>query len=84
MPSRLAFSVERLGVADYFNPRRYWFWVNGGLRSDHPMGYAHNASFFTRAAFEAVGGAPREPRRFTGSEGHEWPTHDHSIVDERP
>lgn len=58
LPSRLSFSVERLGDADYFNPRRYWFWDNDDLHFDHSMGYAHNASLFTRAAFEAVGGYP--------------------------
>jgi glycosyltransferase involved in cell wall biosynthesis len=58
LPNRLAFSLERLGDGDYFNPRRYWFWDANGLHSDHSMGYAHNASLFTRAAFEAVGGYP--------------------------
>jgi glycosyltransferase involved in cell wall biosynthesis len=58
LPSRLSFSVERLGDADYFNPRRSWFWDNDGLHFDPSAGYEHNASLFTRAAFEAVGGYP--------------------------
>jgi glycosyl transferase family 2 len=58
LPWRLAFSVDRLGAADYFNPRAYWFLEPAGLHADHAMGYAHNASLFTRAAFESVGGYP--------------------------
>jgi glycosyltransferase involved in cell wall biosynthesis len=58
LPRRLSFSVERLGDADYFNPRRYWFLDNDGLHSDHAMGVGHNASLFTRTAFEVVGGYP--------------------------
>lgn len=58
LPLRLSLSVERLGDADYFNPRQYWFLDGGGYHFDHSMGYAHNASLFTRTAFEAVGGYP--------------------------
>lgn len=58
LPWRLSYSVERLGSADYFNPRAYWFIDGNGLHFDHPVGYAHNASLFTRAAFDAVGGYP--------------------------
>lgn len=58
LPNRLAFSVERLGDADYFNPRRYWFQDGAGFHSNHSMGYAHNASLFTRRAFRQVGGYP--------------------------
>jgi hypothetical protein len=58
LPWRLSLSVERLGNADYFNPRAYWFLDGNGLHFDHSVGYAHNASMFTRAAFEAVGGYP--------------------------
>ena len=60
LPWRLSLSVERLGDADYFNPRCYWFLDNEGLHFDHPMGYANNASLFRRAAFEGVGGYPSE------------------------
>jgi glycosyltransferase involved in cell wall biosynthesis len=56
LPWRLSLSVARLGEADYFNPRAYWFLDGMGLHADHAMGYAHNASLFTRTAFEAVGG----------------------------
>lgn len=58
LPWRLSLSVERLGDADYFNPRAYWFLDGAGLHSDHAVGYAHNASLFTRTAFEAIGGYP--------------------------
>jgi glycosyltransferase involved in cell wall biosynthesis len=58
LPWRLSLSVERLGDADYFNPRCYWFLDNEGLHFDHSMGYANNASLFRRAAFEGVGGYP--------------------------
>jgi hypothetical protein len=50
--------VERLGDAGYFNPARYWFLDHAGLHFAHPMGYGHNLSLFTRAAFETVGGYP--------------------------
>jgi hypothetical protein len=58
LPWRLSLSVDRLGEADYFNPRAYWFLDGRGLHADHAMGYAQNASLFTRTAFEAVGGYP--------------------------
>jgi cellulose synthase/poly-beta-1,6-N-acetylglucosamine synthase-like glycosyltransferase len=58
LPWRLSVSVEQLGDADYFNPKRYWFWDGSGLHFDHSMGYGHNLSLFTRAAFETVGGYP--------------------------
>jgi cellulose synthase/poly-beta-1,6-N-acetylglucosamine synthase-like glycosyltransferase len=58
LPWRLSLSVERLGDAGYFNPRRYWFLDGNGFHVNHPMGYGHNLSLFTREAFEAVGGYP--------------------------
>ena len=58
LPWRLSLSVERLGDGEYFNPRCYWYLDNDGLHSDHPVGYANNASLFRRAAFEGVGGYP--------------------------
>ena len=58
LPWRLSLSVERLGDADYFNPRSYWYLDNQGLHFDHAVGYAHNASIFTRVALETVGGYP--------------------------
>ena len=58
LPWRLSHSVESIGSADYFNPRSYWALDASGLQYDHPSGYAHNASVFTRSAFEAVGGYP--------------------------
>ena len=62
LPWRLSLSVERLSDADYFNPRCYWFVDTNGLHVDHPVGYAHNASLFRRAAFEGVGRYPSVPR----------------------
>jgi glycosyltransferase involved in cell wall biosynthesis len=58
LPWRLSLSVARIGDGDYFNPRCYWLLDNDGLHFDHPVGYAHNASLFRRAAFEGVGGYP--------------------------
>src|SRR5262249_11411515 len=42
----------------YFNPGVYWYLDGEGFHYDHSMGYGHNLSLFTRAAFEAVGGYP--------------------------
>ncbi len=58
LPWRLSLSVERLGDADYFNSRRYWFLDDQGLQFDHPVGVGHNGSLFRRSAFEKVGGYP--------------------------
>jgi hypothetical protein len=60
LPWRLSLSVERLGDADYFNPRCYWFLDNDGLHFDHPIGYAHGATLYRRAALEGVGGYPSQ------------------------
>jgi glycosyltransferase involved in cell wall biosynthesis len=56
LPWRLSLSVERLGEADYFNPRRYWFLDGDGLHADRSLGVGHNQSLFRRAAFDTVGG----------------------------
>src|SRR5829696_3606941 len=62
LPWRLSHSVERLGDADYFNPRCYWFLDNDGFHEkplDLTVGYySLNMSLFRRAAFEGVGGYP--------------------------
>jgi glycosyltransferase involved in cell wall biosynthesis len=58
LPWRLSLSVERLGDADYFNPRCYWYLDTKGLHFDHSMGYGHSVSLFRRAALEGVGGYP--------------------------
>jgi glycosyltransferase involved in cell wall biosynthesis len=58
LPWRLALSVERLGDADYFNPRCYWFLFSDGLHVDHSMGPVLTAGLFRCAAFERVGGYP--------------------------
>jgi glycosyltransferase involved in cell wall biosynthesis len=56
-PWRLSMSMKNLTLsgAEYYNPKRYWFW-DGKYHFNHPMGYAHNASMFTRAAFIKVRG----------------------------
>ncbi len=56
LPWRLSLSVDRLGDADYFNPRAYWYLPRSGLIHDHAVGYAHNASLFRKSAFNAIGG----------------------------
>lgn len=56
LPNRISDAVAKIGTFDYFNPRRYWFLDGDGLHHEHPMGYAHNCSMFTREAFEKVGG----------------------------
>lgn len=58
LPWRLERSVELLGSADLFNPRRYWFLDGAGYHIDHGMGVGHTTSLFTRAAWEAIGGYP--------------------------
>lgn len=56
LPWRLSLSLEKLGDGGVFNPRAYWFMAGNTIKSDHTVGYAHNASLFTRAAFEKAGG----------------------------
>lgn len=60
LPHRASQAVARLDGYDYFNPRRSWFWDGNGAHSDHGHGVCHNASAFTRRAWEAVGGYPDE------------------------
>jgi Glycosyl transferase family 2 len=62
LPWWLSHSVERLGDADYFNPRCYWLLDSDGFHEkplDLTVGYySLNMSLFRRAAFERVGGYP--------------------------
>src|SRR5205085_94297 len=58
LPWRLSLSVEQLGDADYFNPRRYWYWDRAGYHSDHSITHAHLVSLYRRSAFERAGGYP--------------------------
>lgn len=57
LPWRLSMSMRYLlaSGAEYYNPKRYWYW-DGKYHFKHPMGYAHNASIFTRNAFTKVRG----------------------------
>ncbi len=59
MPWRLSLSVERLGTADYFNPKRHWLMLDTELKGDQPHGYGHNLSLFSRRAFDLVGRYPQ-------------------------
>lgn len=58
LPNRIALSIEKLGDADYFNPKAYFFLMDGKLTFEQHTGYAHNCSIFRRSAFERVGGYP--------------------------
>lgn len=58
LPWRLSLSVERLGDAGYFNPKRYWLMLDTEIQGDQSTGYGHNLSLFSREAFERVGGYP--------------------------
>jgi hypothetical protein len=58
LPWRLSLSVARLGTADYFNPKAYWFWCGDLLQHERWTGYAHNASLFRRSAWKKAGGYP--------------------------
>lgn len=57
LPHRISQAVERLKGHAYFNPRRSWYW-HDKLHSDHQHGVCHNASAYTREAWEKVGGYP--------------------------
>lgn len=46
LPHRISQSVERLGTADYWNPRGQWYEDAGVLHTAHAQGYCHNASAF--------------------------------------
>jgi len=60
LPHRLSLSVDILGDSDSWNPHRHWYFHGNPpvLTSTHPMGVSHNASIFTRAIWEQVGGYP--------------------------
>jgi glycosyltransferase involved in cell wall biosynthesis len=53
-------SAERIGQwSIYWNPHRYWFRVGDGpIEVPTTVGYSHNCSAFTRAAFEIAKGYP--------------------------
>lgn len=55
LPWRLTLSVSKIleHQADYYNPKRYWFW-DGTYHSSHPMGVGHNGSLMSRRAFHEV------------------------------
>ncbi len=60
LPWRLSLSVRALAVtgAQYYNPRRYWFYSSGKYHHKHPQGVGHACSIYTRNAFNMVGGYP--------------------------
>ncbi len=60
LPWRLTLSVELLGDADYFNPRRYWQTHRDGTFRPDGADIGHLTSLYTRTAFETVGGYPSQ------------------------
>lgn len=61
LPFRLEFLMERLGDADYYNPRRQWFMpggVGGKLEHNHSHGVCFNSSIVKRIALRRIGMAP--------------------------
>lgn len=56
LPNRMSQAAKVLEHWDYFNPQRSWYEADGKLYSDHKHGVCHNASAFTRKAWEKVGG----------------------------
>lgn len=59
LPWRLSFSVEMLGSGTSFNPKcQYVRWGDRPKRFESAVCYTHNASIFTREAWERVGRYP--------------------------
>jgi glycosyltransferase involved in cell wall biosynthesis/predicted O-methyltransferase YrrM len=58
LPHRLSLSVAKLGAADYFNPKAYFFLCDGLLTFEQNTGYAHNCSLYRKEAWARVGGYP--------------------------
>lgn len=60
LPWRLSLSVRALAVADadYYNPRRYWFYQDAKYHHQHKQGVGHACSVYTRHAFTLAGGYP--------------------------
>jgi glycosyltransferase involved in cell wall biosynthesis len=63
LPNRAEQAVRMLEGRCYWNPRHYWFAVGRGgeparLEAPSSLGYAHNASAFTRQGFVDAGGYP--------------------------
>ena len=56
LPHRLLYSVKYIQNYSYFNPLGYWYTDNEKIYYDHPIGYTHNASIYTREAFNKVNG----------------------------
>lgn len=60
LPWRLSRSVPMMMQGDHWNPQYSWFMNSEGLHNDHKHGVCHNASVFSRAAWRAVNGYPKE------------------------
>lgn len=58
LPWRISMSAKLLNDfrADYYTPKRYWFYNENRYWYDHPMGVGHSCSMYTRPAFNRVGG----------------------------
>jgi hypothetical protein len=60
LPWRIEQATQTLAQGyEYFNPRRTWYLDGNGWHHEHAHGYCHNASAFTRSAWERVGGYQR-------------------------
>lgn len=55
LPWRLTYSINKLGNGDYWTGVGYWFW-NGKLHYNHPIGICHNQSVYTRDIFNKIRG----------------------------
>jgi glycosyltransferase involved in cell wall biosynthesis len=54
LPNRVAQAVEHIAGHGYWNPQETWYWDQAGLHHDHSHGVCHNASIFTRMAWQAA------------------------------
>jgi len=58
LPSRIEQAVVLTPQGGYFNPQASWFLNGGKLHRDHGHGVCHNASAYSRSAWEAAGRYP--------------------------
>lgn len=82
LPHRVGLSVERLGDADYFNPKAHFFSCGETFQHEQMTSYAHNASIFRRLAWEKVGGYPHDCKQDAGMDSRlRGPRHDLRVID---
>lgn len=58
LSNHISMGVAKLGDAPAWNPGGYWFLDSRGLHHEFSVGVCHNCSFFTKDAFNKVGGYP--------------------------